>query len=90
MTTIEQMRALRVKLPKGKKNEWTKGSTTKKVMLWRALKKETLKQLTAGEYAAVQEWLEYVQQSIRAQENANNELTSLIEQTSKRMNSLTE
>ncbi len=76
MTTIEQMRALRAKLPRGKKDPWGECCKSKRILLQRALRRKTLASLTAGEYAAVQEWLGYVQDEQTA---ASQELKSRID-----------
>lgn len=60
MTTIEQVSKLRAALPRGRKDPWMNCCKSKRVLLQRALKKKTLTSLTAGEYAAVQEWLVYI------------------------------
>ncbi len=53
MTTIEQLRALRANLPKGKKDPFTNCCRSKRVLLNRALRKERYLDLTEGEQEVV-------------------------------------
>lgn len=76
MTTIEQLRKLRAEMTRGRKDPWTKCCKSKRILLQRALKKKTLTSLTAGEYAAVQEWLEYMQ----GEQAANKEMQEQVSQ----------
>lgn len=82
MTTIEQVRKLRAELPRGRKDPWTK-CKSKRILLQRALKKKTLTSLTAGEYAAVQEWLAYMQGEQAAANKEMQEQVSQITQITK-------
>lgn len=61
MTTIEQLRSLRESLPKGNKDPWG-NDKNKRVLLQRALRKESIGELTIGEYAAVQKFVEFASQ----------------------------
>jgi hypothetical protein len=55
--TIEQLRELRASLPKGQKDPWGECCINKRVLLQRALKRNTLAELTTGEQAVVQEFI---------------------------------
>lgn len=83
MTIIEQVRKLRAELPRGRKDPWTNCCKSKRILLQRALKKKTLSSLTAGEYAAVQEWLAYMQGEQAAANREMQEQVSQITQITK-------
>lgn len=55
--TIEQLRELRASLPKGQKDPWCECCISKRTLLQRALKRNTLAELTTGEQAVVQEFI---------------------------------
>lgn len=78
MESLQQLRELRASLPKGKKDPWFSCCINKRVLLGRALRKNTIAELTQGEYAIVNEWLGYVQQSKRDANLANQKLERTI------------
>ena len=77
-TTIEQLRSLRESLPKGKKDPWGECCKNKRVLLQRALKRNTIGELTVGEYSAVQEFVEYVNQVKKDRENEIRQLAKAV------------
>lgn len=75
MTTIQQLRDIRKALPMGKKDPWGKCCPSKRILFQRALKKETVAELTLGEQEVVTEFLNYYK-SLK-QENLKFEKTIL-------------
>lgn len=59
MSTIQQLRELRANLPVGRKDPWTACCKSKRVLFTRALKKESISDLTLGEQGVVREFLEH-------------------------------
>mgnify|MGYP004490446105 CR=1 FL=1 len=80
MTTIQQLRNLRASMPQGKKDPWGKCCKSKRVLLGRALRKDTIADLTDGEKSAVEEWLAYISQARQEINLANQELERTIAQ----------
>ncbi len=78
MKTIQQMRELRASLPQGKKDPWGECCPSKRILLGRALKKNDLRELTAGEFAVVQEWLEFTRKMKRETEIAVSQVEKTI------------
>lgn len=56
---MEQLREIRAKLPKGKKDPWA-GNLAKRVLLQRALRKSSIAEFTDGELTVFNEWLDHV------------------------------
>ncbi len=78
MTTIEQLRSLRESLPKGKKDPWGDCCANKRVLLQRALKRNSLGELTVGEYTVVQEFVAYAEQIKKDRENEVKQLAKAV------------
>lgn len=77
-TTIEQLRSLRESLPTGKKDPWGDCCKNKRVLLQRALKRNTIGELTVGEYSVVQEFVEYANQVKKDRENEIKQLAKAV------------
>ncbi len=61
METIEQLRQMRASLPRGRKDPW-EHCRTKRVLLIRALKRNSILEFTETERKVVTEWASYVKQ----------------------------
>lgn len=59
METIEQLRQMRASLPRGRKDPW-EHCRTKRVLLIRALKRNSILEFTNTERKVVKEWTDYV------------------------------
>ncbi|MCM1034964.1 MAG: hypothetical protein NC229_01595 [Bacteroides sp.] len=59
MDILKQLCELRKSLPKGKKDPFGTCCVSKRVLLNRALKRQSVKELTHGELAVVNEFVEY-------------------------------
>lgn len=57
--TIEQLKRIRSKMPNGKKDPWAKCCNSKRILLYRAMKRNSISELTAGELMVVEEWLDF-------------------------------
>lgn len=62
-TTLEQLREMRASMPNGKKDPWLGCCGAKRSLINRALRKKELSELTAGELAAVKEWVTYIKKT---------------------------
>ena len=76
--TIEKLREIRKSLPVGKKDPWGECCKSKRILLQRALKKrKSLIELTAGERAAVQEFIAHCQAVRKEDEQLANQVEQL-------------
>ena len=71
---MEQLREIRANLPKGKKDPWGECCASKRVLLQRLLKKDSIAYATDGELTVLNEWLEHVKEVKRT----NNEVEKTI------------
>ena len=74
MTAMEQLREIRANLPKGKKDAWGECCASKRVLLQRLLKKDSIADATDGELTVLNEWLEHVKEI----KKTNNEVEKAI------------
>lgn len=74
METIEQLRELRASMPNRKKDPWGTCCKSKRILMYRALKRNSVSELTAGELKIVQEWLAYVQTSRKRDERKSEQI----------------
>ena len=63
LTALEQLREMRASMPNGKKDPWLGCCGGKRTLINRALRKKSLNDLTAGELAAVKEWVSYAKKT---------------------------
>ena len=65
METIQQLRELRASLPLGKKDPWGQCCKSKRILIQRALKRDKVEDLTAGEKTVVEEFLAHYNQVMK-------------------------
>ncbi|MBR3647091.1 MAG: hypothetical protein IKN59_01700 [Paludibacteraceae bacterium] len=79
MTTKEQLLEIRASLPNNRKYpaHW---STSKKVLLYRALKKESIADYTDGELDVFNEWLEHVKAMKKENKEFEKSIQKIVQQ----------
>lgn len=78
METIEQLRELRASMPNRKKDPWGTCCKSKRILMYRALKRNSVSELTAGELKIVKEWLAYVHTSRKRDERKSEQIKDAI------------
>lgn len=76
-TNIKNLRALRDSLPNGMKDPFGQESS-KRVLLLRALRRNSLLEATEGELAAIEEWLEYARDTKQKRQERNQRIEKKI------------
>ena len=75
---MEKLRELRAKMPIGMKDPWGDCCLNKRVLLQRALKRDSIDAVTAGERAVIEEFLEFATNVRKEKEEKNARLTQTI------------
>lgn len=78
METIEQLRELRASMPNRKKDPWGTCCKSKRILMYRAFRKNNVSEFTDGELKVVQEWLAYVQTSRKRDERKSEQIKDAI------------
>lgn len=78
--TMEQLREIRANLPKGKKDSWAECCKSKRVLLQRLLKRDSIADGTSGELAVLNEWLEHIKEVKKSNSEFEKSIAKIVKQ----------